>query len=230
MGSIPYYVDIVFCVDGSEGMMPVMDQVKRTICSFPDDLRHKEANRGHELVIRTRVIVFRDYLEDGDRAMQATNFFELPQQNGEFRDAVNSITAEGGGVASSQDGLEAIAYAIKATPWRKHTLRSIACRRQVIVVFSNNPAHPLGYGARSPYYPKGMAGSFEELSAWWGDYDAPGLMSANNKRMLIFAPEAPGWKEISDNWNLVMHGPIDTDVYQWNGNIRQILQLVCSDV
>ena len=229
MGSFPYYVDIVFCVDVSEGMMPVMDQVKRTICSSLDDLRHMEAGRDHELVIRARVIVFRDYLEDGNRAMQATNFFELPQQNGEFWDTVNSITAEGGGVASSQDGLEAIAYAIKATPWKKHTPRSIARRRQVIVVFSNNPAHPLGYGARSPYYPKGMARDFDELTSWWGNRYAPGLMDEYAKRMILFTPDAPGWREIRNNWNKVLHYQSDAGDGLPVCDYDAILSIICED-
>lgn len=201
-----YYADVVFCVDGSESMMPLMDKVKQSIYAFPYKMKDAEEHRGRDFHFRARLIVFRDYLEDGNRAMQATNFFELPQQNGEFWDAVNSITAEGGGVASSQDGLEAIAYAIKATPWTQVP----GNRRRTIVAFSNNPAHPLGYGAQSPYYPKGMAKNFEELTSWWESDSMTG------KTMLIFAPDAPGWKEISDYWTCVWHVLEEIGTKKWD--------------
>ena len=210
-----YYADIVFCVDGSESMMPLMDKVKQSIYAFPYKVKVAEERWGRDFHFRARIIVFRDYLEDGNRAMQATNFFELPHQDGQFQYAVNAITAEGGGIAASQDGLEAVAYAIKATPW----IQVPEIRRRWIVVFSNNPAHPLGYGAQSPYYPKGMAKDFEELTSWW--------MSASmtGKTMLIFAPDAPGWKEISDNWNYVWHVLEEIGTEKWDNAFDTLIGL-----
>lgn len=199
---ITYGVDIVFCLDCSRHMEPELERVKKHVCDIFDELKRSMDSKGQSISqLRARIILYRDYLEDGDRAMMVTNFFQFPAQKEEFRDAVQSITAGGGGVGTAQDGLEALAYAIKTTPWDRSSIRRV----HLIVVYSNNPAHPLGYGARSPYYPKGMAKDFDELTAWWGSKYAPGIMDEYAKRMIIFAPDAPGWKEIRSNWNKVVH-------------------------
>lgn len=205
MGSpykITYGVDIVFCIDCSRHMEPELERVKKHVCDFCGDLIRNMDSKGQPISqLRARIILYRDYLEDGDQAVLGTYFFQFPAEKEEFRDAVQSITAGGGGVGTAQDGLEALAFAIKSTPWD----RSSTKRVHLIVVYSNNPAHPLGYGSRSPYYPKGMAKNFDELTAWWGSKYAPGIMDEYAKRMIIFAPDAPGWKEIRNNWNKVVH-------------------------
>lgn len=199
---ITYGVDIVFCIDASRSMERHLDAVKQLVFNSVKDLKRSMDARGQAISqLRARMILFRDYLEDADRAMMVTDFFEFPAQNEQFREAVQSITAEGGGIASSQDGLEALAFAIKATQWDKSSMKRV----HLVVVISDNPAHPLGYGSRSPYYPRGMAKDFDELTAWWGSKYAPGIMDEYAKHMIIFAPDAPGWREIQNNWNRVVH-------------------------
>ena len=116
--------------------------------------------------LRVKVIVFRDYIADGADAMLQTDFFLLPQQAAEFEDIINSIHAEGGGDIP-EDGLEALAYAMKSN-W---TTYEGAKKRQVIVVWTDAGTHELGYSKRSKYYPSGMPANLAELEDWWDAMD-----------------------------------------------------------
>ena len=67
-----------------------------------------------------------------------------------------------GGGDIPEDGLEAIAYAIKSDWTTEGT-----DQRRVIVVWTDAPTHPLGYGSDSPAYPLGMPAGLAELGQWW---------------------------------------------------------------
>ena len=149
--------------------------------------------------LRVRVIVFRDYVADGENAMLTTDFFSLPDEAVEFEKLIKSIEHFGGG-DEPEDGLEAIAYAIKSD-WTKDGDK----RRHIIVVWTDDGTHTLGFGAKVPNYPKRMARDFDELTDWWGDADQPGLMNNEAKRLVLFAPEKKYWSTICDSWNLVTH-------------------------
>lgn len=224
---ITYGVDMVFCIDISRYMEPELDRVKRQVSELYLDVKRSMEARGRVISrLRARIILFRDYLGDGKQAMMVTDFFEFPAQKEQFREAVQGIEAGGGGIASSQDGLEALAFAIKTTPWDRDAVRRV----HLIVVYSNNPAHPLGYGARSPYYPKGMARDFEELTSWWGSKYTPGLMDEYAKCMILFAPDAPGWREIRNNWNKVLHYKSDAGDGLPVCDYDAILSIICKDL
>ena len=113
MGSnyrLTFHVDIVFCIDATESMDPVLDSVKNNALNFYRDFqqvmeqKHKRVDQ-----LRVRVVVFRDYLADGRQAMLVTNFFTLPDQSSELETCLRSIEAKGGG-DDPEDGLEALAY------------------------------------------------------------------------------------------------------------------------
>ena len=81
--------------------------------------------------------------------MLVTNFFLLPQQAREFEACINSIHADGGGDIP-EDGLEALAYAIRS-PWTTEGEK----QRHVIVVWSDAGTHELGFGpGGAPTIPK----------------------------------------------------------------------------
>ena len=101
MGSnyrLTFHVDIVFCIDATESMDPVLDSVKNNALNFYRDFqqvmeqKHKRVDQ-----LRVRVVVFRDYLADGRQAMLVTNFFTLPDQSSELETCLRSIEAKGGG-------------------------------------------------------------------------------------------------------------------------------------
>ncbi|MBQ7875783.1 MAG: VWA domain-containing protein [Clostridia bacterium] len=205
MGSnykITYNVDMVFCIDCTGSMDNIIDIVKNNALNFYQDVtKVMEQKNKHITQLRVRVVAFRDYIADGQDAMLVTDFFRLPEEAAEFEQCVRSLQADGGG-DEPEDGLEALAYAIKSN-WDTEGMK----KRQVIVVWTDAETHALGFGKESPYYPNGMAKDISELSSWWGGAQQKGFMDNNAKRLLLFAPDLPGWSIISRNWDNVLHFP-----------------------
>ena len=201
--SMDYTVDMVFCIDATGSMEDVsgsqtkiINMVKQNAVNFYSDfiqIMYKKQKRVHQL--RVRVVVFRDYIADKENAMMVTDFFLLPQQAAEFEACIKSIHADGGGDIP-EDGLEALAYAIKSK-WNNVSARG----RQVIVVWTDAGTHELGYGRRSKFYPNGMPQNLSELNDWWDG------MNSNSKRLVLFAPDENGWSYISQNWDNTIHIP-----------------------
>lgn len=201
--SMDYTVDMVFCIDATGSMedvsgsqMKIINMVKRNALNFYSDFMQSMESKGKQVrQLRVRVIAFRDYRADGDQAMLVTDFFMLPQQTKEFEMCINSIHADGGGDIP-EDGLEALAYAIKSK-WNPEGSR----KRQVIVVWTDAGTHELGYGRDSEFYPKGMPANLSQLNDWWDE------MNRNYKRLVMFAPDEQGWSYISETWDNVVHVP-----------------------
>lgn len=216
-----YWVDIVMCIDGTGSMGPLLDTVKNKALSFYDDLVMKMASRSREVEeLRVKVIVFRDYLADGENSMLVSDFYTLPKQAQEFETLVKSIQPFGGG-DDPEDGLEALAYAMKSD-WT----RSGHKRRHIIIVWTDEGTHPLGFGKNpengrnltslcgipweqiqhnAERYPQELPKDFDELTGWWGDDDLPGVMDNAAKRLLLFAPDKECWNTLLDVWGNVIH-------------------------
>lgn len=221
-----YSVDIVFCIDVTFSMEKILDKVKANILSFYQDFQNAMNAKGKKVnQLRTRVVAFRDYIADQDRAMMVTKFFELPKMAEDFEACIKSIIPDGGG-DDPEDGLEALAYAMKSD-WST----GAAKKRHVIVVWSDEGTHDLGYGKKAPNYPKGMPQDFNELTEWWGSKRHPGLMDENAKRLLMFAPEKPGWNTIRNNWNNVIHVITDDDDLGLSKiEYDEILEAICNSI
>lgn len=231
MGSnykISYGVDLVFCIDATQSMEMdhILETVKENALNFYQDFKRvMDAKNKPVARLRVEIIAFRDYLADGDQAMMMTPFFELPGQSESFRDAVQSIVGDGGG-DDPEDGLEAVAFAIKKSEWSKAAKKN----RHVIVVWSDDAAHPLGFCRKAPNYPKNMAKDFEELSSWWGSKYAPGIMDEYAKRMILFTPDSYGWREIRDNWNKVIHYESEAGNGLRECDYDAILSAICNTI
>lgn len=198
-----YTVDMVFCIDATGSMedfsgnsKKIINMVKENAIHFYSDLMRKMDEK-HKTIsqLRVRVIAYRDYIADGENAMLVTNFFNLPQQTSAFEACINSITAMGGGDIP-EDGLEALAYAIKSDWTTAGT-----DQRRVIVVWTDAGTHPLRYGAAVPNYPRGMPANMSELGDWWDN------LPVESKRLVLYAPDEPGWSHICSNWDNVVHYP-----------------------
>ncbi|MDO4618522.1 MAG: vWA domain-containing protein [Clostridia bacterium] len=199
---LTYNVDMVFCIDCTGSMGNIIEIVKKNALNFYEDVTAAmEKKSKHITQLRVRVVAFRDYMADKEKAMMVTNFFNLPQQAADFEKCVRSLVAEGGG-DDPEDGLEALAYAIKSK-WDTQGMK----KRQVIVVWTDAETHKLGYGKSSGFYPNGMPNDIRELSTWWGSVQQKGEMDNNAKRLLLFAPDAPDWNIIAENWDNVLHFP-----------------------
>jgi len=173
-----YNVDMVFCIDATASMRPVINTVKNNALNFYHDVTAAMERKGkHINEMRIRVIAFRDYLADGDSAMMTTDFFRLPEQSKDFERCVKSIHAKGGG-DTPEDGLEALGYAIKSK-WTPGGDK----RRNIIVVWTDASTHKLG------------------------DEQCPGQISDSSKRLVLFAPYEEEWSVVTENWNNVIHYP-----------------------
>ena len=200
-----------------------LDRIKRSILKFVndvhDDLLSKACNIGE---MRVKLIAFRDYIVNKEHAMLLTDFYTLPTEFKAFERDLFSLTTKGGG-DECEDGLEALAYAIRSK-WSYEWMR----RRQVIVVWSDAETHPLRHGESCEFYPKGMAENFQELALWWGDHDHPGCMDEGAKRLVLFTPDTPNWNTISQNWSNVLHFPSEAGVGMTNEEFREILGIITS--
>ena len=135
---LSYAVDIVFGIDVSGSMTPIIDQVKANALRFYDDVQSNLTAKGKNVdQLRVRVIAFRDFAADGEAALEESPFFTLPDERAGFSEFVNGLVAEGGGDAP-ESGLEAVALAIDS-PWTTTGDR----RRQVIVIWTDQPAQTL---------------------------------------------------------------------------------------
>ena len=200
---LEYNVDIVFCIDATGSMGPLLDMVKENALTFYRDLMNEMSQKGKNIDrIRARIVAFRDYMADGKNAMLTTDFYDLREESDRFDAVIRSLHPEGGG-DEPEDALEALAYAIKSK-WTKGGDK----RRHLIVVWSDASTHPIGYSAAAMNYPRKMVKTFDELTNMWdGDAKSGGLMDSNSKRLLIFAPEAEYWTDIAETWDNVIHFP-----------------------
>ncbi len=220
-----YNVDMVFCIDCTGSMGDLIEIVKNNALNFYQDMKNAmEEKRKNINQLRVRVVAFRDYRADGADAMLTTDFFNLPQEAEEFERCVRSLRADGGG-DDPEDGLEALAYAIKSK-WNADGVKG----RQVIVVWTDAATHPIGFGANSPYYPNGMPRDIQELASWWGGVQSSGFVDKNKKRLLLFAPDAPAWSQISQNWDNVIHFPSQSGEGLSELDYAQIIDVISNSV
>ncbi|MBO5007617.1 MAG: VWA domain-containing protein [Clostridia bacterium] len=222
---ISYNVDMVFCIDCTGSMDNIIEIVKNNALNFYQDVTNAMEKK-HKYIsqLRVRVVAFRDYAADKDKAMMVTDFFKLPQEEKEFERCVHSLKAEGGG-DDPEDGLEALAYAIKSK-WDTQGMK----KRQVIVVWTDAPTHPLGYGRNVENYPRNMAKDIKELSSWWSGSQQTGFVDNNAKRLLLFAPDAPDWNVISQNWDNVLHFPSEAGKGLANLEYEEIINTISNSI
>ena len=197
------YFDVVLCIDGTKTMNDVgsdgrshLDRVKSIAKNIgPFLYAHLRRYRCCLKELRIRLIVFRDYLSDGENAMQDTKWFMFPDEIRAYEACVDSIVADGGG-DTSEDGLEALAYAIRSEWTCKAPIR-----RHIIIVLSDAGTHEIGHCKPSQYYPRGIPKDMGELANWWDS------MNDTAKFLVLFTPNEKYWSCISDSWDNVVHYP-----------------------
>jgi hypothetical protein len=201
-GSLSYAVDIVFVIDCTGSMRPVLDEVKRGAMGFHERLTEAMGAKNKRISnLRIAVIAYRDFIHDkAEHAMSATPFFVLPDQIADFNTSVHRLAPFGGG-DEPESGLEALALALQAG-WE----RGLDRRRHIVVVFTDASAHPLERGAHvtQPMYGEHMPKSLDDLTEMW---EAPqgGPMEFAAKRLLLYAPDCEPWNTISASWSNTLH-------------------------
>lgn len=199
-----YRVDITYVIDGTGSMQPVIDEVKNQTLAFDSEFKDAMSASGKNVdLIRTKVIVIRDFKFDGALSLEESPFFSLPDQAEDFHDWVGRIEAKGGGDAP-ESTLEGLAAAMRSD-WTKEGTK----RRHTIVLFTDAPAVPLNDPSRtsSKYYPKEMPKNLAELSDMFqGSSQTPGGMPEKAaSRLILFAPDdEETWNKIGQ-WNYTWH-------------------------
>jgi hypothetical protein len=197
---LSYAVDIVFAIDVTGSMTPILDAVKTNALGFYDDVQTNLTAKGKNVEqLRVRVVAFRDFAADGDAALEESAFYTLPAERADFAEFVNGLIPQGGG-DHPESGLEAVAVSINS-PWTTAGDR----RRQVIVVWTDQPAHSLDPSVVPADLSSRVPADFSALTDAWEDEQ--GQMGSNSKRLILFAPDGPGWSDISAVWENVVHHP-----------------------
>lgn len=190
-----YCVDIVLCIDATGSMGPIIEEAKQRALAFHDDLFAAMSEKDKKIdVLRVKIITFRDLFVDGDAALTQSQFFTLPDEREKHESFVKSISAFGGG-DEPESGLEALASAIKAD-WTTDGDK----RRHVICLWTDTSSHPLEKEGKLSSYPADMPANFSDLTDWWEQ-----KMDRFSKRLLIYAPDAYAWSDISNVWNNALH-------------------------
>ena len=208
-------VDIVFVIDATESMQPLIDKVKSLTLTFREELeKGLEKNKRKIQNLRIKVIVFRDYYVDDKYAMDESRFFTLPEEKQDFYNYVSKIRAGGGG-DEPESGLEALALAL-----RSDFIQEGDKKRHVIVLFTDASAHELEQqndGVPSNY-PPNMFRNLDDVYMTWGTgQDALGVssdylsarMSKDAKRLVLFAPSLYPWYDIEQNLENVIRKDMD---------------------
>ncbi|WP_245641776.1 vWA domain-containing protein [Nonomuraea candida] len=198
-------MDIVLCIDVTESMTPVLDMVKKSALTFHERLNLVMSGKGKEISqLRLKVIAFRDFGDFAEDAIKETDFLVFPERAADFDRFVRELFASGGGDVP-ESGLEALALAINAD-WE----RGLDRRRHVIVMFTDAPAHPLHApeAVTAHTYPQGIPGDLDGLLEQWGyARSQTAVMENAAKRLVLFAPDAYPWNEITEEWNMTLHFP-----------------------
>lgn len=194
-------VDIVFAIDATESMQPLIDKVKSLTLSFREELeKGLEENMRIIKNLRIKVIVFRDYYVDDKFALEESRFFILPEEKQDFYNFVSNIWAGGGG-DEPESGLEALSLAMQSD-----FVQDGDKKRHVIVLFTDASAHPLEQqkdGVPSNY-PTNMFKNISDLYESWGtEQESLGsrgrfvsTLSRSAKRLVLFAPNVYPWSEM----------------------------------
>ena len=192
---VTYSVDIVFCIDSTGSMSGLIDKVKSNALRFHDDLTRTMEEKSKMIDnLRVRIISFRDLYADIVDAFKTSHFFSLPAESADFADFVTSITADGGG-DEPESGLEALAEAIMSD-WTTVGDK----RRQLIVIWTDEGAHPLEMAAEKStgQHPGGMPRDLDALTDMW---EGQSLMNSSAKRLILYAPDAYPWTDIETHWS-----------------------------
>lgn len=188
-------LDIVMCIDGTGSMSPYLATVKKNAERFYQNLAAEMlTNNNTEIdMLRIKIIVFRDYANEGADAVSQTRFFELntDMDRVEFEKALADIKAQGGG-DKPENGLEALYYAM--------TSDFVTGRddRQIIILFTDADALELKERAGCDGYPADMVDHDGLINLWaCASQDASIKLSERIRRMIVYAPEGTKYDDLS---------------------------------
>lgn len=216
-------IDIVFCIDGTGSMAPCIENVKSNARRFHMEFVAAMTDLGSEIdSMRIKVIVFRDYHDDGNESMLESPFFELPADNAEFEKYLSDISANGGG-DSPENGLESLYYAMKSD------FTTGAKDRQVIVLFTDADALELKQRAGEANYPVEMVDEAGLIEMWSCLVQEKGFkLREKNKRLVLFAPDGTKYKELKSKLNRSIFEPVDMAHGLGDIDFKDIIKIIAA--
>ncbi len=216
-------IDVVFCIDGTGSMAPCIESVKSNARRFHLEFVSAMTDLGSDIdSMRVKVIVFRDYHDDGEQAMVESPFFELPTDTADFEKYLADITANGGG-DGPENGLEALYYAMKSD------FTTAAKDRQVIVLFTDAEALDLKARAGDAGYPKDMVDEAGLIEMWACMAQDPGFkLRERNKRLVMFAPDGTKYKELKSKLNRSVFEPVNMADGLGDIDFKDIIKIIAA--
>jgi len=224
MSGIGYTVDLVFCIDKTGSMGPVISDVKRNASEFHEHLLHTMERKQKAIdKLRIRVIAFGDCYVDGPNWFMESEFYTMPGDVDDYKAFVESIHADGGG-DEPENGLEALSRAIESD-WAQSGSKS----RQVVVVYTDASTHTLERATEeSPtHYLPEMPSSFDSLTDLW---ESNGSMNSAAKRLVLFAPDSYPWNDIETHWSEVVMFPSKAGDGLQEHEYDQILDMLSNSI
>lgn len=219
-------IDVVFCIDGTGSMSPCIESVKSNAKRFHLEFVSAMTDLGSEIdSMRVKVIVFRDYHDDGEKAMEESPFYELPTDNADFEKFLADVSANGGGDAP-ENGLEALYYAMKSD------FTTAAKDRQVIVLFTDADALELKERAGEDGYPADMVDEAGLIEMW----ACTGPVAQNssfklrekNKRLVMFAPDGTKYKALKAKLNRSVFEPVNMSSGLGDIDFKDIIKIIAA--
>ena len=216
-------IDVVFCIDGTGSMAPCIESVKSNARRFHLEFVSAMTDLGSEIdSMRVRVIVFRDYHDDGDQAMVESPFFELPTDTADFEKFLADISANGGG-DGPENGLEALYYAMKSD------FTTAAKDRQVIVLFTDAEALDLKQRASEAGYPSDMVDEAGLIEMWACMAQDPGFkLRERNKRLVMFAADGTKYKALKAKLNRSVFEPVNMADGLADIDFKEIIKIIAA--
>lgn len=188
-----YYLDMVFCIDGTGSMGGVIDGVKSFCSGMSTAVEEALSDEGKFVdKMRLKIIVFRDFAEDGGDALEILDFRDPSDstESTEIMTFINNIKAEGGG-DEPENSLEALALAMNSD-WSSEGTKG----RQLVMLFTDAPPHPFN-SVDGPAKPTDLPATEDELTKLWADKQAADKkMIWNRQRLFLFVPTGdPAWQK-----------------------------------
>ncbi len=225
-------LDMALVIDCTGGMAEFLSMLKHRINTLHEEVTAQLREKRYRVNrLRVKVIAFRDFYYDDAASqhppLQISPFFELPAQNEALTEFVRSLDACGGG-DEPESALEALHYAF-CSEWDMQ--RDARKNRQIIVLFTDAPAHSLDDSRRCDAYYHHGAYPEEQMPLWLGElyeeYRCEDRRPARERRLLLIAPkDAYPWREISEEWEMTMLSSVNMDEALSDRNIRALYEML----
>ena len=217
-------IDLVFCIDGTGSMVPYIESVKTNARRFQLEFSKAMTDLGSDIdSLRIKVIVFRDYHDDGANTMLESPFFELPDDDAEYAKYIENVTATGGGESPEENGLEALYFAMKSD------FTTGSKDRQVIVLFTDADALKLGERSGESNYPADMVDEQGLRDMWACVAQDPSFkLREKNKRLVLFAPAGTLYEELKKALNRSVFEPVDMAKGLGDIDFKEIIKIIAA--